>query len=183
MPIICERAFYDISAIDECAIKSKSTRIETSIFRAILISADDEKYYNSTVKALDLVGNNFSITSAALSGISIPYLSIDLSGTYISGWAFLSSSIDTLNFVNTPSILSDAIANGCFASCDSILQLGFDVEMSTLTSQGMLDVDEAKLIELPAGVLVRGTDSSMFLSVGNDSYAYIDVSRYFEYDD
>ena len=68
--------------------------------------SEENDYYYSTVNALNLVGNRFDIKSGALSGIDIPYLSIDLNGTHISGQALLSSSIDVLTFTNSPEIFS-----------------------------------------------------------------------------
>lgn len=80
--------------------------------------SEENDYYYSTVNALNLVGNRFDIKSGALSGIDIPYLSIDLNGTHISGQALLSSSIDVLTFTNSPEIFSSVFSNACFDNCE-----------------------------------------------------------------
>ena len=112
-----------------------------------------------------------------------------MSGTHISAEAFLSSSIDTISFVNSPNVFSNALGNGCFRDCYS-LQLGFDKRISDLTSNvGMLSASNAKLFKIPGNPLVKGTDGIAFLSVdgyGTDgaTYHYIDaMGRYFEYAD
>jgi len=115
-------------------------------------------------------------------------LSIDLVSTHISAEAFLSSSIDTISFVNSPTVLSNALGYGCFRDCYS-LQLGFDKGIDALTSNaGMLNASNANLFKIPGNPLVRGTDGIAFLSVdgygtGGATYCYIDaMGRYFEYD-
>ena len=116
-------------------------------------------------------------------------MSIDLASTHISAEAFVNSSIDTISFVNSPAVFSNALGNGCFRDCYS-LQLGFDKGIVALTSNaGMLNAGNANLFKIPGNPLVRGTDGIAFLSVdgygtSGATYRYIDaMGQYFEYDD
>ena len=180
VPIIKEKAFYNISGIGTCTIESQNTQLQAGIFNAILMKDSEENdYYYSTVNALNLVGNRFDIKSGALSGIDIPYLSIDLNGTHISGQALLSSSIDVLTFTNSPEIFSSVFSNACFDNCE-ILQIGFNVPINDLTSNAnKLNTSKASDLKLPNNVLVKGTDGSRFLSA--NPYSYNDATRYFNY--